>query len=114
MVPDSFKEFYTGYQFEYKEHEYLFKTLKRQISSYLKETSQERLHGIFNKIFLLRKCIDKEHFYSVLLEGMNTDEKEKFLKFILREGFEFEDEVNDSVRNVWEHQLNNILTKYRR
>lgn len=114
-MSESFKKFYIGYKSDYIETEFLFKTLKRQITAYLKESSMERFHSIFNKIFLLRKSLDKDHFYSVLLEGMNNVEKEKFMSFILSEGFgasnNSENKVN--VKDVWEHQMDIILKKYR-
>lgn len=112
----SFKKFYNGFPSEFVEYEYLFKTLKRQITSYLKESSLERFHGIFNKVFLLRKCLPKEEFYNVLLEGMNNEEKETFMTFILTEGFEERQGliIKEEIEDIWEHQLKVILMKYRK
>ena len=117
MINSSFKKFYTGFPSELSEYEYLFKTLKRQITSYLKESSLERFHGIFNKIFLLRKCLPKDQFYTVLLEGMNAKEKEVFMNFILTEGFDIQNKVIEEggePEDIWVHQLEVILKKYKK
>jgi len=113
FITSNFKEFYKGLECEYKEDEYLLKTLKRQITSYLKETSLERLHGIFNKIFILRKNFDKHKFYDILLDDLNNEEKENFLKFLLSEGFNDINEEKFEGKSIWQKQLDLVLKKYR-
>lgn len=109
----NFRDFYKGHTVEYREDEYTFKVLKRQITSYLKESSLERLHGIFNKLYLLRKKFTKEEFYTILLEDMKSEDKKRFMQFLLSEGFEHPNrEVNPE--GIWQHQLNIILNRYKK
>ena len=107
-----FRDYYIGSKYEINEDEELLKALKRQITFYLKESTFERFHGIWNKLFLLRKVIAKDKYYDVILNEMDNDEKKKFLKFILQEGQTFDiNNCNDSVPKIWEHQLNNVKNK---
>ena len=107
---DNFKQYYIGSEFEFREDEILLKSLKRQITSYLKESTQERFHSIWNKIFILRKSFDKEKFYDIILSEMDTEDRKKFMQFILEEGFRIENSdinINENPK-LWEYQLNKI------
>lgn len=86
MTEFNFKDFYKGTESELKEDIELLKILKRQISLYLKENTSERLHGIFNKLYILRKSIDKDKFYDFLLSEMRSEETKKLTEFIMKEG----------------------------
>ena len=61
-----FKEFYNEKPFSYEEDKEVLKALKRQVTSYLRESTQERFHGIFNKLYILRNSIEKDEFYDVI------------------------------------------------
>ena len=106
----NFKEFYKGPTYTINEDEELYKTLKRQISSYLNESTFERLHSIFNKIYLLRKCFPKDVFYDILLKEMNTEQKRVFTLYILSEGFAVpKNDERGEKEEIWEVQLQKIL-----
>jgi len=110
MSNNKFKNFYNGPLSSLEEDEFVYKALKRQITAYIRESTFERLHGIFNKIYILRQFFDKEKFYDIILEDMNTEKKEVFINFILKEGFKFEKEPIKE--EIWEYQLKKILSKY--
>jgi len=109
-----FKSFYNDISDSYKDEvSSLIKTMKRQVTSYLRESTQERFHSIFNKLFILQKYLDKGEFYDIMIKEMNNEEKVELMSYILGEGFGFESSYVES-KSVWEHQLNRVLERHNR
>src|SRR4030066_272771 len=48
--------------------------------------TKKKIHGIFNKLYILRKSIDKDKFYDFLLSEMRSEETKKLTEFIMKEG----------------------------
>jgi hypothetical protein len=108
----TFKEFHSGNIYEVEEDKNTLKALHRQITSYLRESTKERLHGIYNKIYILKKQFENDtNFEQSLTEDVKDTVKVNLIRFILNEGFDIKNSKTET-KLIWKYQLDQIKENY--
>lgn len=84
-----FKQYYRGMiETEFKEDFFLVKTIRRTLNSFIKKPKIEKLHAIYNKIYITRNLFDYEFLYDELTTKMDTNQANWLMSSIIAEFFD--------------------------
>ena len=109
---EDFRKHYKNFILDDFEEDFaLFNTLKRTVKSYLKSPTVEKLHTIYNRLFLLRRLFCETFVYEQLINHMDKYDEKQFIMYFINTSFEFEfhNLSDDKVDELWKIQLADLL-----
>lgn len=109
---NDFRKHYKNFiEDDFEEDFALFNTLKRTVKSYLKSPTVEKLHTIYNRIYLLKRLFCEVFIYDQLINHMDTYGEKQFIKYFIHEAFDYAHPnlVLDDADELWKIQLADLL-----
>lgn len=103
IVQDDFEE-------DYK----MFRSVKRTVNSYIKNPNVDKLHSIFNRIYILRRLFFENFLYEQLRNHMDTPSAKNLTVYFINEAFKKDLEVDEEIiEDLWAIQIQDLLENYK-
>lgn len=88
----------------------MFKSVKRTINSYIKNPNTDKLHSIYNRIFILRRVFHEQFLYEQLMSNNDNDNSKNLMCYFIAESFGHDMNCNeDAIDDLWTIQISDLL-----
>lgn len=110
-MEERFRKNYKGLvRDDFEEDFVLFKSIKRTTNSFMKNPNTDKLHSIYNKIFVLKRLFHESFLFGSLVENNDNKDAKNLIAFILSEVFDGDVEYEESsLDELWTIHVSDLL-----
>lgn len=92
----------------------MFRSVKRTVNSYIKNPNVDKLHSIYNRIFILKRLFFEDFLYEKLRDHMDSIFAKNLIIYFVNEAFNKKINVNEEIiEDLWAIQIQDLLENYK-
>jgi len=91
---------------EFKEDLTLFCSIRRVANFFQKNPSFEKIHSLYNKIFISIRQFDREVVFNLLINDMDNEDTKNLIIFIIAKYFDMSYDTGIEIKEEWKAYLN--------